>query len=266
MRDPELLRSAVEEAAALASRMFAGGFRTWAKTHRGDPVTEADYAVDALLKERLLGARPDYGWLSEETADSPARLEKSRLWVVDPIDGTRDFARGRTGWGVSVALVEDGQPVLAALVAPERELHYFAEAGAGARLNGAALSVPQCARLEGARVPGDPDLAMAGGVRIARVEKPNAIALRLAMLAAGDADAMFNPYAVRELDIAAAALIATEAGAVVSDLGGRPLGFNKPVPKFEGLAAACPSVHAELLAALGAEAQARGQGGISVGL
>ena len=250
MRDPELLRSAVEEAAALAARIFADGFRTWAKTHRGDPVTEADYAVDALLKERLLGARPDYGWLSEETADSPARLEKSRLWVVDPIDGTRDFARGRTGWGVSVALVEDGQPLLACLIAPERELQYFAEAGAGARLNGAALSVPHCARLEGARMPLDAEVSHAGAVRVERVEKPNAIALRLAMLAAGEADAMWNPYAVRELDIAAAALIATEAGAVVTDLQGAALRFNQPVPKFDGLAAACPALHGELVAAV----------------
>ena len=250
MRDPELLRSAVEEAAALAAKIFADGFRTWAKTHRGDPVTEADYAVDALLKERLLGARPDYGWLSEETADSPARLEKSRLWVVDPIDGTRDFARGRTGWGVSVALVEAGEPVLAALVAPERDLHYFAEAGAGATLNGAALSVPHCAVLEGARMPLDPEVSHAGGVRVERVEKPNAIALRLAMLAAAQADAMWNPYAVRELDIAAAALIATEAGAVVTDRQGAPLRFNKAEPKFAGLAAAGPALHGALVAAV----------------
>jgi len=250
LRDPELLRSAVEEAAALASRMFADGFRTWAKTHRGDPVTEADYAVDALLKARLMGAQPDYGWLSEETADSPARLEKSRLWVVDPIDGTRDFARGRTGWGVSVALVEDGAPVLAALVAPERDLHYFAQAGAGARLNGAALNVPHCAALEGARMPRDREMTHAGGVRVERVEKPNAIALRLAMLAAGEADAMWNPYAVRELDIAAAVLIATEAGAVVTDLAGEALRFNKAEPRFEGLAAACPALHGALVAAV----------------
>lgn len=249
MREPELLKAAVEEAAALAARIFRTDFESWAKK-AGDPVTEADYAVDALLKERLLGARPDYGWLSEETADSPERLERSRVWVVDAIDGTRDFLRGRPGWAVSVALVEDGEPVLAALTAPERGHIYFAERGSGATLNGAALAVRACDALEGCRAPVDQG-TLAGTVRVERVDKPNALALRLAMLAAGEADAVFQTKIVREFDIAAAVLIAAEAGALVTDTRGEALRFNQAKPVFGGLAAAHPALHGELLAAIG---------------
>ncbi|MDT7934396.1 MAG: 3'(2'),5'-bisphosphate nucleotidase CysQ [Sphingomonadaceae bacterium] len=240
------------EAAAEAHRIFHSDFDSWQK-RPGDPVTEADYAIDALLKARLLEARPAYGWLSEETEDSAERLACRRVWVVDAIDGTRDFLRGRTGWAVSVALVEDGAPMLAALTAPERGLVFQAERGAGATLNGERLMVQPRSGLPGCRVPADPGPARIGGVTVERVVKPNALALRLAMLAAGEADAVFQTKLVREIDIAAATLIASEAGALVTDKLGQPLAFNKPRPVMPGVAAAGPGLHAELLAALAGE-------------
>lgn len=238
------------EAAERAAKIFRSDYESWSKTP-GDIVTEADYELDALLKERLLGARPDYGWLSEETADKPGRLQRSRVWVVDSIDGTRDFLRGRTGWAISVALVEECEPVLAALTAPERGELYYAERGQGAELNGARLRVADCAALDGCRVPADPGWTRAGTARVTQVAKPNSLALRLAMLATGAADAVFQTKVVREIDVAAAALIAAEAGALVTDREGAPLRFNKRKPVFPGLVAAgSAGVHAELLEAL----------------
>lgn len=229
--------------------MFREGVRSWDKA-AGDPVTEADLALDRLLKERLCGAFPAYGWLSEETADNPERLSREKVWVVDPIDGTRDYARGRSGWAVSVALVAAGEPVLGALVAPARGLEFFAASGQGATLGGRPLRVEPCRSLDACRVPLDAGTKGALAARVTRVEKPNAVALRLAKLALGEADAVVRLTAVRELDIAAAALIAAEAGARVTDRLGRALRFNQPQPVFRGLAASSPELHEELVGEL----------------
>ena len=109
--DRALLVDAARTAGELAASLFDRNVRSWDKSP-GNPVSDADIAVDSFLKRRLIEARPDYGWLSEETADDAARRDRRRVWVVDPIDGTRDFLRGRSGWAVSVALVEDGVAVL----------------------------------------------------------------------------------------------------------------------------------------------------------
>ncbi|MET0274660.1 MAG: inositol monophosphatase family protein, partial [Phenylobacterium sp.] len=109
--DLALIEDAAREAGELARRLRDEGLQVEYKSADSTPITNADVAADAFLKERLLGARPDYGWLSEETADDPARLAKARLFVVDPIDGTRAFLKGRPWWSVSVAVVEDGRPI-----------------------------------------------------------------------------------------------------------------------------------------------------------
>src|SRR5258708_1630894 len=121
----------MREAGALAAKTFRGEFKSWSKDG-GSPVTEVDIAGDNLLRERLTRLVPDVGWLSEETEDDRARLGSARLWVVDPIDGTRAFVNGRTDWSVSVALVEDGRPVLGAVFAPLEDGLYLAAAGEGA--------------------------------------------------------------------------------------------------------------------------------------
>ena len=195
-----------------------------------------------MRRERLAALLPDAGWLSEETADNPERLGAERIWVVDPIDGTRDYIRGRPGWAVSVALVEHGQPVIGALDAPARHEAWLAEAGRGAWRNGKLLRVGDRERLAGSRVPADQlqkvdaDLVM--------VSKPNSIALRIAMVAAGEADLLATLRWGNEWDIAAAVLLAREAGATVTDALGRPLAFNTPAAEAFGVLATVPGIHA----------------------
>ena len=203
------------EAGQLALARWRTDFRRWDKAP-GHPVCEVDLAVDAMLRERLAALLPDAGWLSEETADDPVRLERRRVWVVDPIDGTRDYIRGRPGWCVSVALVEDGQPVIGVLDAPALGEVWRAEAGAGATLNGVAVRASGRTELAGARVPADA-LAKADRDVFVAVSKPNSIALRIAMVAADRADLVATMRWGNEWDIAAAALIAKEAGAVATD-------------------------------------------------
>lgn len=241
------------EAAALALRRFGSDFRRWEKAP-GNPVCEVDLEVDALLRARLSALLPDAGWLSEETVDNRDRLAARRVWVVDPIDGTRDFVRGRPGWAVSVALVEDGQPVIGVLDAPVRGEVWRAHAGAGAWRGGNRLRAAARDLLPGARVPADSlptidrDLAM--------VDKPNSIALRIAMVAAGEADLVATLRWGHEWDIAAAVLLAREAGAAVSDAFGDPLDFNTPGAEAFGVLATAPGIHAAAVERLRDRAQA----------
>ncbi len=212
------------------------------------PVCAADIEVDGFLKYELGRLLPSAGWLSEETADALSRLDRSLIWLVDPIDGTRDFIRGRTGWAISVALVSAGRPLMGLLVAPARGEVWTATAGKGSRLNGVDLSASRRTRFSGARVPADSlakedqDLSM--------VEKPNSIALRIAMVADDRADLLATLRWGFEWDIGAAALIAREAGAAVTDAFGQPLNYNKRDPRAFGLLVSAPAIHADAVARL----------------
>ena len=252
--DRSLAVAAAQAAGELALGYFGGAVETWEKGPN-NPVCEADLALDRLLHERLLRDRPSYGWLSEETADAPERLGRRRIWVVDPIDGTRDFLRGRTGWAVSVALVEDGVPIVAALCAPARRQLFVAAAGQGATLNGAVLRAGACDAVAGCRIPADRSTIGASywpePWAAEAVEKPNGLALRIAKLANDEADAFFEGRPMGEWDIAAAALILSEAGGRITDREGAPLRFNKPVPRLRGVIAATPAIHGEVLRRVG---------------
>lgn len=228
------------EVGAMVHDRWRGEFRQWEKVP-GHPVCDVDLAADAMLKERLLALDPEAGWLSEETADDPERLLRTRVWVVDPIDGTRDFLRGRTGWAVSVALAEGGRPVLGVLDAPARGEHWRAMAGGGATRNGSTLVVSGHGSLVGARIPTDA-LPRTAKDMIA-VEKPNSIALRIAMIASGQADLLAAMRWGKEWDIAAADLIAQEAGATVTDVLGRPLRYNSTRGDAFGVLATTPAIH-----------------------
>jgi myo-inositol-1(or 4)-monophosphatase len=256
------LARAVEAIAAEAGRhamtRWRGDFDRWEKSP-GNPVCAVDLEVNNLLRERLAALLPDAGWLSEETADDPARLGCERVWVVDPIDGTRDFIRGREGWAVSVALVDRGQPTVAVLDAPARGERWSAQAGAGARLNGRPIAIVARDTLAGARVPTD---ALPKTDRdLVPVARPNSIALRLAMVAAGQADLVATLRWGNEWDIAAAVLIAREAGAAVTDTLGRQLTFNNRVAEAFGVLVSAPGIHeaaVERLAERAHAAAARG--------
>ncbi len=235
--------AAVSDAAAHAMRLFANGetrVRQWEKVP-GHPVCEADLDVDSMLRQRLAQIDPAAGWLSEETADTVHRLGVSRVWVVDPIDGTRDYLRGRPGWAVSVALVEDGAVRLGMLAAPARQEIWVACAGQGATLNGMALHAGARTELAGARVPAD--TLPKQDRDLVTVDKPNSIALRMAMVAADEADLVATVRWGNEWDIAAATLICQEAGATVTDALGGTLRFNRPQPTAFGLLCAAHCIH-----------------------
>jgi len=243
MIDRTRLEAIVREAGAIAMGQWPGGghvLDTWEKGPN-NPVSAADLAVDSFLKQELSALLPAAGWLSEETADAPDRLDGGLIWLVDPIDGTRDFIRGRSGWAVSVALVSAGRPLLGMLDAPARNEFWLAEAGRGAWRNGARLVASQRTELAGARVPADhlPPV----DTDLVRVDKPNSIALRIAMVAAAEADLLATLRWGWEWDIGAAALIAREAGAAVTDAFGQPLNYNKRDPRAFGVLVTAPAIH-----------------------
>ncbi len=207
----------------------------------GHPVCDIDLEVDAFLREKLSLLDPQAGWLSEETLDDSDRIERRRIWVVDPIDGTRDYLRGRSGWCVSVALVEDRVPVIGVLDAPARGEHWTAEKGKGARRNGERIRVSRRSEFPGARVPAD-QLPSQDSDLVA-IPKPNSIALRIALVAAGEADLVATLRWGFEWDIAAAALIASEAGATVAGALGQPLAFNTASGEAFGVLVSTPGIH-----------------------
>ena len=235
------------EVGAMVHSRWQGDYRQWEKVP-GHPVCDVDLAADAMLKERLMALDPEAGWLSEETADDPERLMRTRVWVVDPIDGTRDFLRGKAGWAVSIALAEGGRPLLGVLDAPARGEHWRAFAGEGATRNGSPIRVSGHGTLAGARVPAD--VLPRADRDLLVVEKPNSIALRIAMVAAGQADLLAAMRWGKEWDIAAAALIAQEAGATVTDVLGRTLRYNSTKGDAFGILATTPAIHEAALARL----------------
>jgi myo-inositol-1(or 4)-monophosphatase len=236
----EQVAAIAQEAGRIAAARGGTAYRTWEKVP-GHPVCEVDLEVDTFLRRELTALDPEAGWLSEETVDESDRIERPRLWVVDPIDGTRDFLRDRPGWCVSVALVEDRVPVLGVLAAPARGELWTAARGEGSWRNGVRLRVSARAELPGARVPAD-QLPKVDADLVA-VAKPNSIALRIAMVAAGEADLLATLKWGFEWDIAAAALIAEEAGAAVSGALGQPLAFNTASGEAFGVLVTTPGIH-----------------------
>jgi myo-inositol-1(or 4)-monophosphatase len=228
-------------AGRIAAERADSGYERWEKSPN-HPVCEVDLEVDAFLREELGRLDPQAGWLSEETLDRSDRIERPRLWVVDPIDGTRDYLRGRPGWCVSIALVEDRLPVLGVLDAPLRSEHWTASRGGGAWRNGDRLRASDRRDLAGARVPADQ--LPADDADLTAVAKPNSIALRIALVAAGEADLVATLKWGFEWDIAAAALIAEEAGARITGVLGQPLAFNTASGEAFGVLAAAPGIHA----------------------
>lgn len=252
--DRRLLRRAVAAAGALALEHFRAGPEPWHKAP-GQVVTEADLAVDRLLHDILIGARPDDGWLSEERADDGSRHRRRRVWMVDPIDGTRAFAAGQPEFTISIALLVDGTPLLAAVLNPASGEHFEAQREGGAQLNGTRLQISERRGLAGARL-------LSSRTEMERRDWPalmpeaqftpmSSLAYKLALVAAGRFDGLISLRASHDWDLAAAALLISEAGGRLSGADGKPLALNQPTPRHAGLAAAgTTALHRALVARL----------------
>lgn len=249
--DAGLLFDAVSDAGALALGYFGKSPKRERKAD-GSDVSEADLAVNDMLHERLMGARPDYGWLSEETGDTPDRLGRSRVWVVDPIDGTRAFLNEKPEWTVSVALVENGRPVLAAVYNPSADAYYQAVAGGGATLSGTPIRVDDREDISGSR--------LAIGSKLLKRDiwpEPwpavetrwvNSIAYRMALVSSGDFHGVMSLSGKNDWDIAAADLLVQEAGGLVTTRRGDAFTYNLETPRKDSVLAAGPALHGLLLA------------------
>lgn len=226
-QDHELLLGATREAGAMALRFFRDGVKSWHKKPN-DPVSEADMAVDALLRERLVQARPGYGWVSEES--EPVSARNGDLWIVDPIDGTRAFIAGKPEFTICVALLRDHRPVLAAIYNPASEEFFDATAGGGARLNGKPIHASGHGSLMEARFLASRRTFERHGW-ISRTAKAdfayrNSIAYRMALVAAGKFDAAISLTEKSDWDVVAADLLVQEAGGRVATADGMPLKYS----------------------------------------
>jgi myo-inositol-1(or 4)-monophosphatase len=252
--DLELLQSSVREAGAIARSFFGGTFKRWSKA-QGSPVTEADLAVDRFLNERLRAARPDYGWLSEETDDDPARLAAQSVFVVDPIDGTIAFLKERPHFTICAAVVRDGRPVAGVVYNPILEECFTARAGAGAFRNGTMIRVSPRTEIEGCRMLGDKQMFAHAAWNTPpnrpwppmEIETRGSIAYRIALVADASFDAMMALSAKRDWDLAAADIILTEAGGILSAHDGSILLYNRPDALQLSVVGANPALHAKLL-------------------
>jgi myo-inositol-1(or 4)-monophosphatase len=245
--DAKLLIESLREAGAIARKYFRGDFASWDKGH-GDPVTEADIAIDQNLRQVLLAARPDYGWLSEETEDDPARLDRDRVFIVDPIDGTRGFLKGRPQFTIVAAVVREGRPVSAAIYNPITEEMYDAVLGGGARLNAETITVSDADTLEGVRILAprvyfEAELWNDPWPASIQTETRSSIAYRLALVAEGKFDAILSLTAKNDWDLAAGDLLLNEAGGRVTAPGGEPLSYNNPQPLQRGALGAGHALH-----------------------
>lgn len=252
--DTALLVAHVRSAGEIARSFFGGTYRSWSKSE-GSPVTDADLAVDDFLKDHLLRARPDYGWLSEETEDDASRLARSRIFVVDPIDGTRAFVKGLPEFTVVGTVVAEGRPVAAAIYNPATDDMFEATAKGGARRNGQPMQVSAKTDFEHARI--------LGGERFFRraewnppwpnsmsVDQLGSIAYRMSLVAAGAYDAMVSATPKYDWDVAAGDLIVTEAGGAATAHDGTALLYNREPALQKSLICGGPAIHAALLARL----------------
>ncbi|MET0278915.1 MAG: 3'(2'),5'-bisphosphate nucleotidase CysQ [Pseudorhodoplanes sp.] len=241
------LGAALREAGPIALRTFRSDIKSWTK-HGNSPVSEADIAVDTFLRERL--DRDGFGWLSEESQDDRKRLDAERLFIVDPIDGTRSYLAGNEDWSIVAAVVEKGRPVAAAVYVPVDDALFLAAAGSGATCNGAPIAASQGESLAEARVAGPKKfLERLSAIDPATIHEPkiHSLALRMTRVAEGRIDAAFASINAYDWDLAAADLLVHEAGGVMTNLAGELLVYNLHDPVHGAVLAAGRARHAAML-------------------
>lgn len=249
--DLDLLIEASTAAGRKALTFFRNEVEIWWKNEGTSPVTAADHAANDILKDQLMGARPHYGWLSEESEDDARRLSRERVFIVDPIDGTRAFMTGKDTWVVSAAVTDNGVPVAGVLFAPALDELYVATADGRVEKNGQPLRISPPGAGGRFRLSATDDMvnALTADVktRIDRVSRIPSLAYRLAMIADGRLDATIVKPHAHDWDIAAADLILRNAGGRLTDLVGNDPVYNAAIPRHDVLVAASGHLHGQVL-------------------
>ncbi len=252
--DLALLTEAAKRSGEIASGYFGQSPKIWEKDDNAGPVTAADLAVNVMLQDTLTSARPDYGWLSEETEDTAARLDTEAQFVIDPIDGTRAFIAGAKDWSHSLAVVRSGHVTAAAVYLPMRDLMFTAALGQGAYLNGTPIRALKNTQLSQAKIltnkaSRDKKYWRDGRFPESKIAFRSSLAYRLCLVAQGRFDAMISLRPTWEWDVAAGTLILSEAGGMATTQTGAPIQFNNPHPQLNGLIGG-GGIHGSLLAQL----------------
>lgn len=253
----ERVCTTVREAGAVALDIYnQAEVKNWEKG-KDNPLTEADLAVDRLLHQRLLGECPDFGWLSEETLDDASRLEREWVWVVDPIDGTKEFLQKVPHWTISVGLVQHGRPVLGVVFNPVEDLLVAGIQGHGVTVNGRSAAMSTKADLQGARLVGSRSEQKRGefdSVKdLYKFQAVGSIAYKMALLAIGRCDLYYTLSPKHEWDICAGHLLVEAAGGKVCQKDGEEILYNQPQAKYRSVVASNGPLHARLLERLKAE-------------
>lgn len=250
--DLALMINAAREAGDTILRVARAGAKRWAKDDKS-PVTEADLAANAVLEQRLRAARSDYGWLSEESTDNPERLAARAVWVVDPLDGTAAFIKGRTDYCVAIALVVDRAAVLGVVFNPSEDEMFEGGLGLGMRLNGESVSASHVADVAAAHMLGTEEMYRHPAwpepwPPSMRTSQRNAISYRVALVAAGRFDGVIALSSKAEWDMAPGAALMAGAGGKFTDHVGDGFIFNNPQPRLRSLAAAGSALHPLIVA------------------
>ncbi len=265
-RELDVAREAALSAGEILERYFRdGGFEIEQKG-KDNPVTTADFDADHELNRLLRGPFPDYGWLSEETADSSERLSCQRVWIVDPLDGTKEFIKGIPEFVIAIALAEDGKPILGVTYNPIKREMFWCARGRGCYME-SGTAFPGCPvdrlesrshrvhvtltpTLENATVLASRSETSRGEWKAyegkLRVNSIGSVAYKLALVAAGRADATFTRTPKSEWDIASGAALIIEAGGRITDIDGSEMRFNKPSVKLKGFVASNALLHQEI--------------------
>src|ERR1700722_3986139 len=246
------IHSGLEASRAVFARFTPGAIETEYKVGH-DPVTEADRALDAVLRKELL--RDGEGWLSEESVDDPVRLQRSRVWVVDPLDGTREFVKGIPEFCVSISFVEDGRPVAGGIYNPATAETFLGAIDSGVTYNGKASHPSQRKPLDGALVLASRSEVKRGEWKVfensnLNIRPMGSVAYKLALVAAGLADVTFTLTPKNEWDVVAGAALVQSAGGFVGTLEKTDLTANRRDPLLSGLLASGPFLEKQLLTLL----------------
>jgi myo-inositol-1(or 4)-monophosphatase len=250
-RELALAKKAARAAGEILRGHWKRGGYTVASKGKDNPVTQADLEADRAIKRMLHDPFPEYGWLSEETADSADRLTRRRVWIVDPLDGTKEFIKGVPEFCVAIALIEDGAPILGVTYNPIRREMFWGARGLGCHLNTRPVRVSRTRMLHRAKVLASRSEAARGEWQVFHgrllVSPTGSVAYKLALVAAGKGDATFTRSPKSEWDIASGAALVALAGGTITDIRGRKLSFNNRNVKLEGLIADNTLLHQQLL-------------------